>query len=180
MSKNPSISGSIDITDITELDDPFGGEEDIERWQEIDGHGVDIGIFSDSIYPDGDPVAYISIILERGAANTGRGSDIPPRPHHAPPFDKNVHEYLARLKYAAQKSPTRVDRTLLDIADDHQDRVKMMIEAVDTPPNAPATIRKKGFDDPLIDHSIMFNSIDRRFMVGIIPEEDNSGREVSI
>jgi hypothetical protein len=39
-------------------------------------------------------------------------------------------------------------------------QLKASIIAMKTPPNAPSTIRKKGFDNPLIDTSHMLNSVD--------------------
>ena len=39
-------------------------------------------------------------------------------------------------------------------------QLRASIIALKTPPNAPSTIRKKGFDDPLIDTGHMLNSVD--------------------
>ena len=39
-------------------------------------------------------------------------------------------------------------------------QLRASIIAMKSPPNAPSTIRKKGFDDPLIDTGHMLNSVD--------------------
>ena len=85
--------------------------------------------------------------------------NIPPRPFFRTMIAQNKDSWAptaaALLKQG--KSPAEV----LDIMGELlAGQLRASIIAMKTPPNAPSTIRKKGFDDPLIDSGHMLNSVD--------------------
>jgi len=85
--------------------------------------------------------------------------NIPPRPFFRTMIAQNKDSWAptaaALLKQG--KSPDEV----LDIMGELlAGQLRASIIAMKSPPNAPSTIRKKGFDDPLIDTGHMLNSVD--------------------
>ncbi len=117
---------------------------------------VRVGFLEKARYPDGTPVALVAAIQDFGAPSVG----IPPRP-----FFRNM------IKEKSPEWPKAVERLIIDNNYDTEKVLTLMGEAIagqlrqsiiDTnePPLAPATIRRKGFDKPLIDTSHMINSVD--------------------
>lgn len=89
-------------------------------------------------------------------------ANIPARPFIRPTFEENRDRYLgsmkwsiARVLHGSRKLEGELDRIGRIVADD----IKMRIASTDSPANAEATIRKKGFDDPLIDSHTMVDAV---------------------
>lgn len=115
-----------------------------------------VGFLEKATYPDGKPVAMIAAIQEFGAPRAG----IPPRPFFrnmiakkSPEWPLAIANVLAANNYDAEKA---LDITGAAIAG----QLRQSVIDTNAPPLAPSTIRRKGFAKPLIDTSVMINSID--------------------
>jgi hypothetical protein len=123
---------------------------------------LQVGILAGSTYPDGTPVALIAAINEFGAPSRGQ----PPRP--------------AIRNMIATKSPEwgpAIGRLMVENNYDMQVTFQLAGEAIAgqwrqsiidlwDPPLAESTIERKGFSKPLIDRSIMLQSVDYRVSKG--------------
>ncbi len=94
------------------------------------------------------------------------GYQIPSRPFMRHYFDNNIDNLTkfaskAFRKLLANPESMSVDQVLNAIGLYAQNGVKDSIRTAHSwaVPNAPSTIRQKGSDKPLIDHSIMINSV---------------------
>lgn len=109
-------------------------------------------------YEDGLTIATIAAVNNFGSAD-GR---IPARPFLQPAIEDGAPMYrrLAEVMLPRVLSGEMEMRTLLeqlgDLAEGH---VKLKIDEIKTPPNAPSTIAKKGSDNPLIDEGTLRQSI---------------------
>jgi len=118
--------------------------------QELSETAVYVGVPKDAPdYPDGTSVVKVAIINEFGAPS----KNIPPRPF----VSASVREhggYRAELSQIAKQvtqrkvTPYRAMQRLGMIA---QANMRKYITALMRPPNAAATIAKKGFNNPLIE-----------------------------
>jgi hypothetical protein len=115
-----------------------------------------VGFLEKATYPDGKPVAMIAAIQEFGAPSVG----IPPRPFFrnmiakkSPQWPLAIKNLLVQNNYDAEKA---LDITGAAIAG----QLRQSVIDTNAPPLKPATIRRKGFAKPLIDTSVMINSID--------------------
>jgi hypothetical protein len=117
---------------------------------------VDVGFLEGSTYPDGTSTPMIAAINEFGAPSRGQ----PPRPY----FRRMVAEKRATWGDAVAKNyqATNGDvlKTLDRVGQGIAGQLKQAINELTDPPLAPATIKAKGFDKPLIDTSHMINSVD--------------------
>jgi hypothetical protein len=110
------------------------------------------------MYEDGLTIATIAAVNNFGSAD-GR---IPARPFLAPAIDKGAPQYqrLAELMIPKVLSSEMTMLMLLEqmgqLAEGH---IKQEITDIDSPPNAAATIARKGSDNPLIDTGAFRQSI---------------------
>lgn len=115
-----------------------------------------VGWFETAHYPDGTPVAYVAAIHEHGAG------PIPARPFMRPAVAEYGRSWVALLGRGAKAalngstSPHAVlEAVTLRAAGD----VGKSIKAVTSPALSPMTIRRKGFDKPLVDTGQMLQSV---------------------
>lgn len=104
-------------------------------------------------YPDGAKVAHVAQYMEFGT-NT-----IPARPFFRTAITRNKKKWRARLYKDIQKdynTLTAFKRLGVLIQADIRDSIKNGAYT----PLKPYTIRRKGFDKPLIDTGIMLRSVD--------------------
>jgi hypothetical protein len=118
------------------------------------GGSLKVGFLAGATYPDGKPVAMIAAIHNWGAP----ARNIPPRPFftnmivkYGPGWPQLIRDQLRATNYDARETMNRVGAVLVG-------QLKQSIRDTNEPPLAPATIRRKGFDKPLIDRAIMINS----------------------
>lgn len=101
------------------------------------------------------PVAYIAAIQNFGDSAKG----IPPRPFFTNAVEGHkgewAHEIGAVLVAAHYDASLALERMGLRIKGQIQDS----IQELDSPPLAASTVKRKGFDKPLIDTSHMLNSV---------------------
>lgn len=117
-------------------------------------HGeIKVGFFEGEKYPDGKGVAEVAAFNEFGGGHT------PPRP-----FMRTLvqnHRKIWRKILANELAKNEDARiSLAELAQYMVDDLKDYIKIWTYPPNAPATVAKKGFNDPLVDTGRMMNSVD--------------------
>ena len=124
---------------------------------QFDNSIMQVGIVDTALkYPDGTRVVDVAHWNEFGT------SRIPPRPALRRAIKKASPE-LAKLG-AVQAKEMLHGRLRFDVAARRLARIlaaemKAQIESLRTPPNAPSTVKRKGFNNPLIDTRLYKNSI---------------------
>jgi hypothetical protein len=115
-----------------------------------------VGFLSNSTYPDGTPVAMVAAIQDFGAPRAG----IPPRPFFrnmikdkSPEWPKAIAGLLKDNGYDAEAALKLAGAAIAG-------QLRQSIRDTNSPPLAPATIRRKGSSKALIDSGHMLNSVD--------------------
>lgn len=119
---------------------------------------LQVGFMSDATYPDGTPVAEIAAIQEFGAP----AANIPPRPFFRNMIKEHEAEWGPTISKLLQRTNFDPRRTLSLLGEVIVGDLKQSITDTNAPPLAPATIRRKGFDKPLVDTAHMQNSVTYR------------------
>ncbi len=113
---------------------------------------VSVGFLEGSRYSDGTSVPMVAAVQEYGSTRAGRSHKviIPPRPffrtaikEESPHWPDDVAALLKAHDYDAKA-------TLTDMGEEISAEIKVSINEWQVPPNAPATVAKKGFNKPLI------------------------------
>lgn len=137
-----------------------GGDRLAQRLKEIavrlgTNPEVKVGFLEGSTYPDGTSLPMVAAINEFGAPSRGQ----PPRPFirnmiaaHRREWPKAAADLLATNDFDARK-------TLQLVGEGIKAQMQQSITDLLDPPLAPATVRRKGFDKPLINTGHMRNSI---------------------
>lgn len=118
------------------------------------GAKVQVGYFNPEL-------AFIAACNEFGTKWPDGTVHIPERSFLRATFDANVNKYHAlAVKYIGRVlDGTLTARGALMLIGARMERdVKKVIRDFDDPPNAPSTIARKGFDDPLIHTRRMLNA----------------------
>jgi len=153
------LRGKADITD-----DDKGMRAAIERLDVRGQEFVDIGILADAGEAE----------VEKAAQNEFGTERIPERSFIRATIDEN-EDRLARARVTLSgriaDGQLQRDAALRLMGVRIQTMIRRKIRTLRTPPNAPATIAKKGSDNPLIDTGEMLRRV--TFRVG----EDESGGE---
>ena len=132
------------------------------------GH-VNVGFLASATYPDGTPVAAVAFWNEVGSGAgvpeglesvAESGPSRPPRPFfkqtiaaNSPHWGKDLAE---QVKSTGGDGNVALGRMGVEIVGEIQESIINFSD----PPNAPSTIARKGFDDPLIDTGTMLRSVD--------------------
>ena len=138
-----------------------GGDKLAERLREIAtrlgrGGTLRVGFLEKATYPDGTPVAMVAAIQDFGAPAVG----IPPRPFFRNMVAAKQAGWPDAIEQNLIATDYDVDKTLARVGEGIAGQLKQSIVDTNEPPLKPATIRRKGFDKPLIDTSVMINSVD--------------------
>lgn len=115
-----------------------------------------VGFLEGATYPDGTPVAMVAAIQNYGAPRAG----IPPRPFFTNMVKDKSREWGPAMARLLQANDMDVAATLRQTGHAIEGQLRQAIIDTSYPPNAPSTIRKKGFDAPLRDTMHMVRSID--------------------
>lgn len=115
-----------------------------------------VGFLSKAKYPDGTPVAMIAAIQDFGAPR----ASIPPRPFFRNMIAEKRAEWPKAVADLLRIHDGDTAKTLALMGDAIQSQLKQSIQDTNSPPLKPATIRRKGFDKPLIDTGDMWRSVD--------------------
>jgi hypothetical protein len=138
-----------------------GGKKFKTRLEEIlklatNASAVKVGFLAGATYPDGKPVAMIAAIQEFGAPAMG----IPPRPFFRNMIRTKSPEWPAAVIGLLKTNDYDALRTLQQTGEAIAGQLRQSVVDTNSPPLARATIRRKGFDKPLVDTGHMLNSID--------------------
>ena len=116
---------------------------------------VQVGFLEGSTYPDGTPVPMVAAIDEFGAPSRGQ----PPRPYFrnmiaakSPDWGDQLGKQLKNADYDAEIALGLMGKGI-------EGQLQDSINQFTSPGLADSTIKKKGFDKPLVDTSHMVNSV---------------------
>lgn len=143
----------------------------INRMQKLDGTVVEDGFFEEDRYGPENfnlPVAFVAYMNEYGHSISLQG--VPERPFMHDTYLDNMNQFhmaraMRNVFVAAITDGRTVDRILRQTG---QMVVDLLQEAIDDYPgsNSTATIKRKGFNDPLRDTDKMLNSVKFRIHKG--------------
>lgn len=117
------------------------------------------------------PMALIAAVNEFGTNKAGKNGTtiIPSRPWMRGWFDKNKRKILKRMKQLYDKiieGNLKAKQALKILGEWAQGELRKSIRDLQSPPNAPSTIRQKGSSNPLIDTGQMMNSVRHKEFYG--------------
>jgi hypothetical protein len=135
------------------FDVKFDDKRLFERLVNKDKKVLTVGFF-DEKYPDGKRIGMVATANEYGVPE----NNVPPRPFMRDTVITRKPKWLKIVKEVLTES-LDVDRTFRILGDVIADDVSQMITAYAKPENAPSTIAKKGFNDPLVDTGLMRDSV---------------------
>ena len=113
---------------------------------------LNVGFFESSRYTEGTYVAQVARIQEYGSIK------IPPRPFFRNAIDNNMQrwlDFLGRDLVNTNNAETSYNRLGEVVRGD----IVESITQLDTPPNAPKTIARKGSSNPLIDTGFLRSNV---------------------
>ena len=120
---------------------------------------VQIGYFADQKYADGTDLAMVAAVNEFGSAEAG----VPERP-----FMRRANVGLDGVLRPLVRQAMRSNLGAVGVRDAKKiglvvkGRIQKSIRDLDSPPNAPSTIARKGSSSPLIDEGTMLTGVDVR------------------
>jgi hypothetical protein len=117
---------------------------------------VRVGFLEGSRYPDGTSVAMVAAIQDFGAPGAG----IPPRPFFRNMIAAKSGAWPAAVAQLLRENDFDIEKALGLAGAAIAGQLRQSIIDTNAPPLSPSTIRRKGFDKPLIDTSNMINSVD--------------------
>lgn len=123
---------------------------------------VESGWFETATYPDGTPVAYVMAVNELGYVADGGREIIPARPHmrlaaqECLPVARKIAEWGV---VAVAKGTETPEAVMGKIGLHLEGEIVKSIRNGGWQPNAASTIAKKGFDKPLIDSGLAWQSV---------------------
>jgi len=117
---------------------------------------VKVGFLQGATYPDGTPVAMVAAIQNYGAPKVG----IPPRPFFSNMVKEKSGGWGDVLGSALTASNYDASDALKMMGDHISGDLRQSIIETSDPPLKPATVKRKGFDKPLVDTGHMLQSID--------------------
>lgn len=119
------------------------------------GGTLKVGFLSNARYPNGTPVAMVAAIQNFGAPSR----NIPPRPFFTNMIAKHSSEWPGEIRTQLKSTNYDVATTMNRMGTLIRGQLQQSIRDTNEPPLAPATVRRKGFDKPLIDRGIMINAV---------------------
>ena len=117
---------------------------------------VQVGIMSKATYPDGTSVALVAFINEYGRSSIGQ----PPRPFFRNMIAAKKSEWPAAIAGLLKATNYNARSTLEQTGAAIKGQLQQSITDLTSPPLKPSTVKRKGFDKPLIDTGHMQNSVD--------------------
>lgn len=141
----------------------FSGGEKLEaRLKELaakvtNASDLHVGFLEGATYPDGGlNVPTVAIINEFGAPSRGQ----PPRPFFRTMIAKESKHWGDDVGQLLLMHDYNAETALNLLGEDIKGALKQSINDLTSPPLAPSTVERKGFEKPLIDTAHMINSID--------------------
>lgn len=138
-----------------------GGEKLEARLQELaqkvsNPATLRVGFLSGAAYPDGTSVPMVAAIHNFGAPAAG----IPPRPFFSNVVARGKTTWGDKLVDVLKAVDYDAKQALLRMGEGIKGEIQDEINNGSFAPLKPATVRRKGFDKPLIDTAHMLNSVD--------------------
>ena len=123
---------------------------------------LNIGFLEGATASDGTPMANIAAVNEFGAVGAGKSRTvtIPARPFFRNMIAEKNGEWGPALGALLKQDDYDASRALDTLGTGIVGQLQESIRNFSDPPNAPATIAKKGFDKPLIDTGDMSRAVD--------------------
>ena len=115
-----------------------------------------VGFLQGARYPDGTSVAMVAAINEFGAPSRGQ----PPRPFFRNMIRDKSKEWGPALAVLLKANDMDAKKSLEQAGAAIAGQLRQSITDLTSPPLKPSTIRRKGFDKPLIDTGHMLASVD--------------------
>lgn len=116
---------------------------------------LQVGFLGDQTYPDGTPVATVAAVQNNGSPAMG----IPPRPFMSNAVRDHRAEWNKAMSVALTQNDMDATAALTVVGLQMEEDIRQSIRDTNSPPNAPSTIRRKGFDDPLVASGLMIDSV---------------------
>ena len=129
---------------------------DITKNVEGSGKTLSVGFLDGSTYPDGTSTPLVAAVQEFGSPSR----NIPPRPFFRNMIARKHNEWPSAVAELLKANNYNVTKALMQTGEGIKGQLQQSIKDTNTPPLAPATIKRKGFSTPLIDTGHMINSID--------------------
>lgn len=127
------------------------------------GKNLKVGFLADATYEDGTPVALVAAANEFGKmvmTKAGESYFQLPRPFFRNMISANSVQWPGEFSQLIRASNYDA-RMALGLMGEHiKGQLQASIRELSSPPLAESTIRRKGFDKPLIDSGHMLNSVD--------------------
>lgn len=117
---------------------------------------LEVGFLEGATEPDGTSIPMIAAIQEFGAPKVG----IPPRPFFRGMIAKHSGEWPDAVGKLLVANGYDAEKTLGQVGDGIAGQLKQSIIDTNSPPLAAATVKRKGFDKPLVDTGNLLNSVD--------------------
>lgn len=113
----------------------------LNKYRRAESVALRVGIMGDKTYPDGELVANVGYRNEYGQGN------IPARPFFRTTIENNRADLPSKVASLMQKHDIE---TALRLVGEHlSDELQESVMTWEEPPNAPSTIKKKGYNAPL-------------------------------
>lgn len=126
--------------------------------KEFENLVAQVGFPKGKNYEDGTSVAYVAAIQEFGAPAV----NIPPRPFIRPTVKSQKENWIKTIKGGIPEVVLG-KKTAFDVLDlvgiQASADIQTTISSIYSPPNSPATIKRKGSAKPLIDTGLMLASV---------------------
>lgn len=117
------------------------------------GGAVKVGYLAGASYPDGTPVALVGALNEFGTSRA------PPRPAIRNMIAAKAKDWPDSMARILRHNHYDVSLSLQMLGEGIKGQWQQSIRDLWSPPLAPSTIARKGFDKPLIDTGHMLNSV---------------------
>jgi len=140
-------------------------EQHAEILRQLDGTNTDLGWFENATYPTGESVAAVMMANEVGSVGSATKAPTPARPllrQTAAVLDEKVPAYIERRKMEMMEGTLSVEEYRKKLGEAMVATGLEVLKKGDFAPNAESTIRKKGFDRPLVDTSLLGQSLTYR------------------
>lgn len=122
-----------------------------DRVKKMSGH-VDVGFMENATYPDGTPVAAVAFWNNYGTSTSLA------RPFFSNMIEEEKPTWGKKVAAGLKAMDGDGEKVLGAMGLDIQGALIQSIRDFKDPPNAPYTVKKKGFNKPLIDTADMVNS----------------------
>ena len=137
-----------------------GGEKMMRALRDIErkignGAAVRVGFLEGSTYPDGTPVPLVAAANEFGDPRRNR----PARPYFRSMVSDKSPQWGVKFAGVLKATDYNLKLSLSRMGEGIASQLRQSILDFTDPPLAESTIARKGFDKPLIDKSVMLNSV---------------------